>query len=167
MLNLYIHAPVTDFRVFNIDSQFGLWCDAQWFNPMAVRLIEEIDGNKYIGNGVSDSPYLGIIAPAALSGGIKTLIYAMNNPATVCPLQWLGQNLSKILVELSNTYDVSFVYTGSCFLFENDQKIYLPEYNTSVTGNDEFEDFLARYDLYDTVASCFKIEFEQIPEDHF
>ena len=160
MLSLYFYAPISDSNVYNIDSSFNRVKESSWFNPMAIRLIEEIDGNKYIANGVSDSPYLGIISPGELSGGIKTLIYAMNNPKVVCPLKWLGQNLSGIFEDISEEYDIRFLYCGSYFQFTETQKIYLPEFNKHITGESELWKFIEQEDLYDTVECGFKIEFK-------
>ena len=166
MLKLYFHEPVTDPNVFYIDDYFNLVKDKTWFNSMAVRLIEEIDGNRHIGDGVSESPVLGIISPGELSGSIKTIIYAMNNPDVICPLQWVGQNLSEILVDVSNAYDMSFVYNGSYFKFDAKQKMVFPEYSTDViVGRDGFDAEVKRYDLYETINCGFEINFDEVSDD--
>ena len=168
MLYLYFNAPVTDPNVYYIDDSFNLAKKPEWFNEMAIRLIEEIDGNKHIKDGVSDSPRLGVISPGELSGGIKTLIYAMNRPETVCPLQWLGQNMSDILVDVSNAYDVSFTYPGGHFKFSNDQKMILPEYgNCLLNGQSEFVEALKRFNLYEIIDRGFKVDFDRVSNDTY
>lgn len=128
---------------------FSVRASNSWYNEMAIKAIEEIDGNEYIGDGVSKSKYLGILAPAQLSGGTKTLIYAMNNPEIVCPLGWLGNNCAPILAEISDKYDVTFTFAGSTFIFDASQKIHCMEKDIIVQGMTEYRRYIREEKLYE------------------
>ena len=162
MLKLYFFKPVNDPDVYYIDDYFNFAKDKTWFNSLAIRLIEEIDGNKHIGDGVSESPTLGVLSPGELSGGIKTLILSMNRPESICPLKWLGDNLSDILVDISNSYDISFNCVSSYFKFSPKQVMMFPEFgNEIVTGDNGFREFIDKHDLYEAIHRPFPRDFSE------
>lgn len=87
MLNLYATAMVSS-DMMRIDSLNYFDFDREWFNtPEAVYCIEHLDGNKNIGDGVSDSPWLGIIPPSVCLADVKQL-----------SMQWLIQMKLYLLI---------------------------------------------------------------------
>ena len=130
--------------VYYIDYRFKIVSQRSWFNDLAAQAIEEIDGNRYIGDGVSESKVFGIIAPESLSGGVKTMIYAMNNPDSVCPLEWLGDNCSHMLKVMSDSYDMTFEHDDTPFIFQPDQKILCLETNEIVVGWEGYRQYRGR-----------------------
>lgn len=160
MLILHIHKPITDVNVAFIDDFYGLVSEPSWYNDLAIEAIETIDGNRYIGDGVSESEYLGIIAPSQLSGGVKTLIYAMNNPNTVCPIEWLGDNCSKMLNKMSKEYDLQFTMSGYLFKFEADQQIFSPDVNKTFVGLKDYLRGVMDTDTYKNDKHFVQFKFE-------
>ena len=132
--------------VLDIDRGYPLVAKKSWYNKYAIRAIEEIDGNRYIGDGVSESSVFGIIAPNMLSGGTKTLIFAMNNPDVICPLCNLGDNCANVLYLASKEYDMTFSGLYVYFDFHPQQEILCLETGEVVTGNDGYLEFLRKLD---------------------
>ena len=52
-------------------------------DPLTQEMIKSVDKSDVFGGKVIDSPYLGLIPPTGLSGGVKTLILIQNEPKTV------------------------------------------------------------------------------------
>lgn len=150
MLKVWAYHPIDSNYVLDIDRGYPLCACKSWYNKYAIKAIEEIDGNRYIGDGVSESSVLGIISPDWLSGGTKTLIFSMNNPDVVCPLANLGDDCAHILNLISKEYDIVYTYIFSTFVFEKDQEIYCMETNKIVHGYEEYLTY--RSDIEDDVA---------------
>ena len=146
MLKMWARRTDVPKSLWNIDKSYPLYANKTWYNDLAIKAIEEIDGNRYIGDGVSESRVYGIIAPDWLSGGTKTLIYAMHNPDVLCPLANLGDNCAHLLNLISQEYDITFTYMFSLFMFEPTQKILCMETGNIVTGFDEYWNYWSSTD---------------------
>ncbi len=81
-------------------------------DPLAERIVKEIDKTEHIKDGVFNSPWLGIIPWEKLSSGAKGLILIMmsSNPE-LKDIPWLfnsaiwGDNCIPLLAEMSFKYD--------------------------------------------------------------
>lgn len=142
MLHLWYRKDITSDDAFFIDSRYMLNQRKSWYNDIAKRVIEDVDRNRYIGDGVSESHVYGICGPDFLSGGTKALIFAMNNPELTVDLGWLGDNCAVPLEYVSAAYDVSFAYNDCCFIFTDTQKIHCMELDRIVTGFMGYHDCL-------------------------
>ena len=134
MLRLWEEYDIESDDVLFLDSRYMLVQRKSWYNDMAIRAIEEIDTNRYIGDGTSESYIYGICSPGLLSGGTKMIIFAMNNPDVVCDLSWLGDNCAEVLAAASETYDMTFAFNDCFFQFAPNQKILCLEKNITVVG---------------------------------
>lgn len=157
MLHLYANYVMLYKKYFLLDSRSGFRSNPSWFTPEAIKCITDIDGNEYIGDGVSKSKYLGILSPQQLSGGCKALIYAMANPDEVVLLDYCGQNCAHILNEISKTKDLTMAYSGSHFVFEDTQQIHCMEHDCNVVGMRGYYDYLLKYDLVNDAMAPPKI----------
>ena len=157
MLHLYANYVMPAINYFSLGSDNGFMSEPSWFTPEAIKCITDIDGNEYIGDGVSKSKYLGILAPQQLSGGAKTLIYAMANPDEVVSLDHCGQNCAPVLNEISKTKDLTLTYSGSHFVFEDTQNIHCMEHDCMVVGMRAYYDYLLKYNLMDDAMAPQKL----------
>mgnify|MGYP003362780902 CR=1 FL=1 len=104
----------TEYKVLrNIDSFFDSHYEVDWLNnDWSKRAISEIDKSNHIQDHMIESPYLGIIPPVRLSGGVKTLITMKNyNKDEEGPIIFygnnMGENCARLLAELSNGINIT------------------------------------------------------------
>ncbi len=93
--------------VWNPDKYFNYNFEREWFNDeKVIQMVKDIDDSQVIAEGVIDSPYLGIIAPQELSGGVKTLIMMLKTDekfnATAC-----GDNCAEWILKLAEDKDIT------------------------------------------------------------
>lgn len=92
--------------VWNPDKFFNYNYEKEWFSDKdVIDMVKSIDDSDVIAEGVIDSPYLGIIAPQDLSGGVKTLIMMLKTDekfnATAC-----GDNCAEWILRLAQDKDI-------------------------------------------------------------
>ena len=105
MLRIYFGDDM-DF-VYNPKIYFNYNYDPEWFNDPFIRnMVEDIDKSRVIYKGVIDSPYLGIITPKELSGGVRTLML-MYKTDEVYNASACGDNCSKWLLEIGKMKDLT------------------------------------------------------------
>ena len=70
--------------VYNTSVYFKFNYEPEWLSdPDVVEMVKDVDKSVVLGNGAIDSPVLGVIAPSALSGGLKALILIDKVPEKV------------------------------------------------------------------------------------
>ena len=94
--------------IYNTEVYFKNKYKESWLlDSLAQEMIKNIDKSVVIGSKVIDSPYLGMIPPTSLSGGVKTLILIQNEPKTVFNASTCGDNCAKWLLELAKDKDIT------------------------------------------------------------
>lgn len=94
--------------IFNTSVYFKNVYQDDWItNPLAVKMIEDIDKSTVIDGGVIDSPVLGKIPPTNLSGGVKTLLLIDNKPDKIFNATNCGDNCAKWLLKIAENKDVT------------------------------------------------------------
>jgi len=94
--------------IFNTSVYFKNVYQDNWItNPLAVKMIKDIDKSTVIDGGVIDSPVLGKIPPINLSGGVKTLLLIDNKPDKIFNATNCGNNCAKWLLKIAETKDVT------------------------------------------------------------
>ncbi len=82
--------------IYNTEIYFKNIYKEKWLlDPLTQKMIEDVDNSKVIGERAIDSPYLGIIPPTSLSGGVKTLILIRNDSKNVFNASTCGDNCAK------------------------------------------------------------------------
>lgn len=94
--------------VYNTAVYFKNAYEDKWItDPLSVDMIQDIDKSVVLGSAVIDSPVLGKIPPASLSGGVKTLILINNEPERIFNASTCGDNCAKWLLRISAQKDVT------------------------------------------------------------
>ena len=94
--------------IYNTEVYFkNKYQDSWLLDPMTKEMIKSIDDSVVVGDKVIDSPYLGMIPPTSLSGGVKTLILIQNEPKTVFNASTCGDNCARWLLTLAKDKDIT------------------------------------------------------------
>ena len=94
--------------IYNTEVYFkNKYQDSWLLDPMTKEMIKSIDDSVVVGDKVIDSPYLGMIPPTSLSGGVKTLILIQNESKTVFNASTCGDNCAGWLLTLAKDKDIT------------------------------------------------------------
>lgn len=106
MLNIYYgNMPEA---IFNTSVYFKNAYEDCWItDPIAKKMILDVDKSIVLDNAVIDSPVMGKITPTSLSGGVKTLILMKNERSKVFNASTCGDNCAKWILKLAETNDLT------------------------------------------------------------
>lgn len=94
--------------VFNTSVYFKNAYEDAWItDPVARKMILDVDKSIVLDSAVIDSPVMGKIAPTALSGGVKTLILMKNDRSKVFNASACGDNCAKWILKLAESDDLT------------------------------------------------------------
>ena len=156
MLTLSLGQPITSNYVIDFEGLFEQYVEKSWFQNKKIQdVIKEVDNTEYIGDLAFRSPVLGIIGPDDLSGGVKCLISSCFIKE-LYPIDWLGNNCKHALAELSKDFDLTYTLNYSMFEFEDDQEIYVAEFNDIIIGKDIYGEIFKR-GYYNEIAKGLQI----------
>ena len=68
--------------------------------PLSVEMIKDVDKSKVLNDHTIDSPYLGLITPEDLSGGVKTLILIEKDRNHIFNASKCGDNCAKWILKM-------------------------------------------------------------------
>lgn len=92
--------------IFNTASYFQYDYEDSWIiDPMVKEMILDVDKSVVLDSGVIDSPVLGKIPPAQLSGGVKTLILVKFEKDKLFNASTCGDNCAKWLLKIAKEED--------------------------------------------------------------
>ncbi len=101
MLNVY-YGKMPE-SIFNTAVYFKNVYEDEWItDPLARKMILDVDKSIVLGSAVIDSPVMGKIAPTDLSGGVKTLILMKNERSKVFNASTCGDNCAKWILKLAD-----------------------------------------------------------------
>lgn len=93
--------------IYNTEIYFGNVYENHWItSQIAKEIIKDIDKSDVIDAECIKSPVLGQISPLKLSGGTKTLLLIINEPAEVFNASTCGDNCAKWLLKLGKKKNV-------------------------------------------------------------
>jgi hypothetical protein len=94
--------------VFNTAVYFKNAYEDEWItDPLARKMILDVDKSVVLDSAVIDSPVMGKIPPTALSGGVKTLILIKNEPLKIFNASTCGDNCAKWILKLGQDMDIT------------------------------------------------------------
>ncbi len=100
MLNVY-YGDMPE-AIFNTAVYFKNAYEDTWItDPIAKKMIFDVDKSTVLDSAVIDSPVMGKIAPTSLSGGVKTLILMKNERSKVFNASACGDNCAKWILKLA------------------------------------------------------------------
>ncbi len=92
--------------IYNTSVYFKNDYEDEWItDPFVKEMIKDVDSSEVMYSGVIDSPVLGKIPPAKLSGGVKTLILVKFEADVVFNASTCGDNCSKWLLKIAEEED--------------------------------------------------------------
>lgn len=111
--------------IYNTEVYFKNRYKESWLlDSTTQEMIKGIDNSTVVSGKVIESPYLGMIPPTGLSGGVKTLILIKNEPKTVFNASTCGDNCAKWLLELAKDQDIT-VNLNHIMDFGKDFEVYI------------------------------------------
>lgn len=111
--------------IYNTEIYFKNKYKERWLlDPLTQEMIKSVDKSTVLGGKVIDSPYLGLIPPTGLSGGVKTLILIQNEPKTVFNASTCGDNCAKWLLALAKDRDIT-INLNHLMDFGKDFEVYI------------------------------------------
>lgn len=88
--------------IYDTSTYFKHVYKDQWItDPMTVAMIRDVDQSEVDGSNLIQSPVLGPISPAQLSGGVKTLILIYKDKNRVFNASKCGDNCAKWLLKIA------------------------------------------------------------------
>ena len=108
MLHIIYGDYDSDDYVFNPDVFFNNTYEEEWIiDPVARKMIKDIDGSDVIGPRAIDSPFLGSIPTERLSGGVKTLILMLFDEEHVFNASACGDNCAPWILKIAEEKELT------------------------------------------------------------
>ncbi len=105
---LHIYFGDMPSAIYNTEMYFRNTYEDSWMlDDFSKKVIKKVDGSEVVDAEAIKSPVLGIIPPAELSGGVKTLILIKHCPDQVFNASTCGDNCAKFILELGREADVT------------------------------------------------------------
>lgn len=101
MLNIYYGDylnAVYDTSMYFRNAYKGAWI----VDPFVKEMIHDVDRSEVIDQELIKSPYLGMIDPTKLSGGVKTLILILKDDKHVFNASNCGDNCAGWLLKIAD-----------------------------------------------------------------
>lgn len=131
--------------IYNTEIYFKNKYKEKWLlDPLTQEMIKSVDKSDVLGGKVIDSPYLGLIPPTGLSGGVKTLILIQNEPKTVFNASTCGDNCAKWLLALAKDKDIT-INLNHIMDFGKDFEVYILNEKKTVNNMLDFVLIAGKY----------------------
>lgn len=134
-----------------IPSYFNEVYEKEWFSdPLVKDMVKDIDQSNVVADGVIDSPFLGLIPPTELSGGLKGLLLMKFEESVKDRYFYGGQfgdNTLGYMLRIADEspYDIKLAVNHSLHFPDKFNKIYIENDKTTV---DNIDDFFFKYLKY-------------------
>lgn len=93
--------------IYDTSTYFKHAYKDQWItDPLTKDIIRDVDQSEVVGSQLIQSPVLGPISPAQLSGGVKTLILINKDKGKVFNASKCGDNCAKWLLRIAENKKV-------------------------------------------------------------
>lgn len=94
--------------IYNTSVYFKNTYEEEWLETdLAKAMIKDVDDSEVLSGACINSPVLGQIAPERLSGGVKTLLLMLNEPAQIFNASTCGDNCAKWILEIGKRMDLT------------------------------------------------------------
>lgn len=88
--------------IYNTSVYFNNSYLDNWItNPLAKKIINDIEKGKVLSPQAIDTKALGVIPVTQISGGTKTLLLMLNEPSKVYNASTCGNNCAKYILEIA------------------------------------------------------------------
>ena len=100
MLNIYF-GDMKDV-IYDTNTYFlNRYKDSWIIKPLSKEMILDVDKSEVVSESLIKSPVLGMITPAELSGGVKTLILMANDKSHIYNASTCGDNCAKWILHIA------------------------------------------------------------------
>lgn len=139
MLKMWVNKVLDDWRIIELPYHNTVkkiykreWSYNKWTN----YITSTVDKTPLVKDFCFESPIFGQIAPESLSTGAIALIIMANEPDTVIPMCWLGDNCIPVMCEISNEQDVSASFGARFCNLDKANKIKVMETGDIIKGSE-------------------------------
>ena len=104
---LHIFFGDMDDMIYNTSVYFKFNYRQEWLQDLEIKqMIRDVDQSTVLGNGAIDSPVMGVIAPTALSGGVKTLLLIAYDHTKIFNASPCGDNCAPWILKIAENKKV-------------------------------------------------------------
>ena len=108
MLKIFFGDNPGDDYIFNPDVFFNNTYEDEWItSEISKKMIKDIDRSEVKNSNIIESPFLGLISPERLSGGVKTLILMQNDTKHIFNASAYGNNCAQWILKLAKQKDIT------------------------------------------------------------
>ena len=108
MLKIFFGDNPGDNYIFNPDVFFNNTYEDKWItSEISKKMIKDIDRSEVKNSNIIESPFLGLISPERLSGGVKTLILMQNDTEQIFNASACGNNCAQWILKLAKQKDIT------------------------------------------------------------
>ena len=108
MLKIFFGDNPGDDYIFNPDVFFNNTYEDEWItSEISKKMIKDIDRSEVKNSNIIESPFLGLISPERLSGGVKTLILMQNDTKHIFNASACGNNCAQWILKLAKQKDIT------------------------------------------------------------
>ena len=108
MLKIFFGDNPGDNYIFNPDVFFNNTYEDKWItSEISKKMIKDIDRSEVKNSNIIESPFLGLISPERLSGGVKTLILMQNDTEHIFNDSACGNNCAQWILKLAKQKDIT------------------------------------------------------------
>ena len=108
MLKIFFGDNPGDNYIFNPDVFFNNTYEDKWITSgISKKMIKDIDRSEVKNSNIIESPFLGLISPERLSGGVKTLILMQNDTEHIFNASACGNNCEQWILKLAKQKDIT------------------------------------------------------------
>ena len=108
MLKIFFGDNPGDNYIFNPDVFFNNTYEDKWITSgISKKMIKDIDRSEVKNSNIIESPFLGLISPERLSGGVKTLILMQNDTEHIFNDSACGNNCAQWILKLAKQKDIT------------------------------------------------------------
>lgn len=144
MLNIYLGE--LENAIYDTSTYFKFSYEPQWFeDDMVKKMVLDVDQSKVLSGAAIESPFLGVIPPTSLSGGVKTLILIYKEKEKIFNASNCGDNCSKWLLEMAKDADFTINLRHIMDFKNSEFEIKILNTNQIVTNMQDFVDIAGRY----------------------
>lgn len=144
MLNIWYgdHDPV----IYNTAVYFKNDYSPAWLDdPFVRQMILDVDKSEVLSSGAVSSPFMGIIPPTSLSGGVKTLILILKEPEKIFNASNCGDNCARWLLKIGAMEDVTINLRHMMDFGDDPFEIHVMNTDTIVHNMDEVVQTAGRF----------------------
>ena len=141
--------------IYNTSVYFNNSYLDNWItNPLAKKIINDIEKGKVLSPQAIDTKALGVIPVTQISGGTKTLLLMLNEPSKVYNASTCGNNCAKYILEIAKQLNQDLIINLHHLMDFGNRKFEIQILNSGVIVHDMKELVLNSLDYLSAEANA-------------